>query len=716
MNLSLAVTDKATSDWRKEPSRSLPAARFHWPETLKQNLGKLTFQGTHNAHHLGRFSDAKLIELLDQYPRDKLGIYRFPSYAKAAQKAEHGCAPTLTGAEIMKAVNDGKIWLNLRAVNKELPEYQALAGTIFEQLKAASGTATFKEDVGVLISSPNIHVHYHLDIPLVCLVQLRGEKKISIYPTGAPFVEPGQLSDFALRRQDEQMTYSKSFDAEATVISLKPGLAVTWPQTAPHRVQNGNSVNVSLSCEFMTLEGILKANALYTNASLRKENSTRAVFPKKLNASALAKAGTARVLKKLSPLTEKTSTPVTFELVKGGKIKRLSPPAPVEIRSAMTCRVIKPKDLTEKDRADWKQLQHSNFQYNSPLLSPDFMDLIAQTRRDVRCILVHRGAKLLAVLPVFERHFGLIRPVGAPFSDYAAPIMAKESGLTVKDIIALSGYAAYRSHAVLLPPPELETAEKDVATRSYIIHLNGETAEEHLETNRALHAKRYKNFRRLMSKLEREHGPIEFIHGPAKDLPVETLLEWKSKQFSREGFLDITASKNSASILNKVSKLEQREGNVLSGFMTGLKVNGTLITGHFGIRDEANFHPWISAYDPDFEDYSPGLLLLYKIAEEMGHMGLESYDLSTGHDSYKKYFCSASRYTREVHITAPGLMGRLQKMSYEIWDKIGGKNPESPAARMRRRFDHIFICEPKMRGRAKEVLLAFVKRSRVSGK
>lgn len=711
MGASLAVLGRAFL-LEGEPG-PMPSARFYWPSTLRKSLGKSTFQAAHNLHHLDLFSDVKLAELLDRYPREKLGIYRFPDHSNSAQKAEHGHAPKLSGAEILEAVREGQIWLNLRAVNKELPEYEALADTIFDQLKQASGTTTFKEDVGVLISSPNIHVHYHLDIPLVCLVQLRGNKKISIYPKRAPFVEPDQISAFALRRQDEQMTYLKRFDDAADVISLEPGLAVTWPQTAPHRVQNGNSLNVSLSCEFMTAEGLLKANALHTNASLRKGGSLHAPFPNKVNLSTVAKAGAARVLKKISPLPDKAPTPLSFELLRGGQIKRLQPQPPTPPKPTFSCRVIKPRELTEQERWEWKELQLSNFQYDTPLLSPEFMDLVAKSRRDVRCLLVREDDALVAILPVFERSFGLIRPVGAPFSDYAAPIVSQYTDMTLEKIIELSGYAAYRSNSVLLKPSELSDVEKEAATRSFVIHLNGQTAEEHLETHRSQHAKRYKNFRRLMNKLERECGEIEFVFGAAKKLPVETLLNWKSQQFLREGLLDVTAARNSASILNRVAELERSEDNNLSGFMTCLKVNGEMIVGHFGLRDESNFHPWISAYNPEFESYSPGILLLYKVIEEMGQMGLESYDLSTGHESYKKYFCNSARYTRDVNITAQSFAGRLQKLGYESWNYIGGENPNSPAARMRRRFDHIFVSEPKVIGRMKEILFAFLKRSGV---
>ena len=41
-------------------------------------------------------------------------------------------------------------------------------------------------------------------------------------------------------------------DREAQVFDLTPGRMVTWAQNAPHRIENGPMLNVSLSIEFMT--------------------------------------------------------------------------------------------------------------------------------------------------------------------------------------------------------------------------------------------------------------------------------------------------------------------------------------------------------------------------------------------------------------------------------------------------------------------------------
>lgn len=322
-----ANTTQTDSQTMQNVPGSAPDSReitYTWPDTMRRDFGHKIISGTHDAAETNQFCDTELARLLDEYPRDRLGIFRFPDHAEGPVRAEHGKAPSLTGAQILDAVKAGKIWLNLRAVNQVLPRYAELASSLFRQLEAASGAKTLKNDMGVLISSPGIHVHYHLDIPKVCLVQIRGTKMVYFYPVGAPFAEPEQLEQIVLREQDEELNYLNVFESDATVIDFRPGMAVTWPQTAPHRVQNGDNMNVSLSCEYMTTPAIIKANALYANAKLRRMTGYSAAFPKTVGPVTLAKAIGAQLYKKLNPVSPKSPTTITFELLEGGGIKTLT--------------------------------------------------------------------------------------------------------------------------------------------------------------------------------------------------------------------------------------------------------------------------------------------------------------------------------------------------------------------------------------------------------
>lgn len=286
-----------------------------WPDHSKQAFGKDVLLAEHNISKSTLFSDDGLAHLLDEYPRESLDIWTFGKLREGHNPAMRGRAATMSGQDIVEAVKNGQIWLNLRRANQEIFDLEHIAGTIFESLEDAAGLRTSKRDMGLLISSPNVQVHYHLDIPMVALFQLRGRKRLWLYPRDEAFAPSSYIEDIVHMKREEDLPYRADFDANAEIYDLTPGMGLTWPQLAPHRVQNANCVNVSLSCEYMTMKSLVNANAAYTNAFLRRNMNLSPSVSSTPGPSAYGKAAFAQVHKKLSQRGPRVSpTPITFEL------------------------------------------------------------------------------------------------------------------------------------------------------------------------------------------------------------------------------------------------------------------------------------------------------------------------------------------------------------------------------------------------------------------
>lgn len=287
----------------------------HIPEGIGQDFGTKPLGFEHNLHEREMFSDAGLERLLDQYPRDGFNIYTMNYDPSTGNRIfRKGTAGDSSGAEILNAIRAGRLWLNLRAVNDHLEEYEQLCDEMFGSLEAlVPGLRTLRRDCGVLISSPNARVFYHLDIPLVSLWQLRGQKTFYVYPNGEPFVGDRQIESIVLREKEEEIDYQVGFESHAQRFDLKPGMMVTWPQNAPHRIDNTDSLNLSLSCEFQTMASVVRANALYTNGVLRRKFGLSPKIDKSSTAGLYTRAGLARVMKTLNSrkIFEK-AVPVTF--------------------------------------------------------------------------------------------------------------------------------------------------------------------------------------------------------------------------------------------------------------------------------------------------------------------------------------------------------------------------------------------------------------------
>jgi hypothetical protein len=271
---------------------------LEWTEDHRRGWGRQVLLAKHSLQDSPLFSDQGLAELFDRFPRNRMKVYTMGHDVTDFRSFHRGVIPDISGLELLETIKRGRLWLNLRQVDSLDPAIGDLCAQMFARLEAAQpGLRTFKRDLGLLISSPNAQVFYHLDVPLVTLWQIRGVKRVWVYPARAPFISEQALEQIVLKETEEEFDFNPSFDADAEVYDLEPGQMVTWPQNAPHRVVNHGMLNVSLSVEFMTLPAIVRANAIYANGVLRRRWGLKPSIGADYGERSYLKAGLARVLK-----------------------------------------------------------------------------------------------------------------------------------------------------------------------------------------------------------------------------------------------------------------------------------------------------------------------------------------------------------------------------------------------------------------------------------
>ena len=269
-----------------------------WTPDKAAAFGARTLSFHHTLHTRPMFTDEALIEVLDRYPRARLGVFTMGEDLVDWTSWRRGEADDLTGAQLLAAVREGRLWLNLRNADTYLPEYAALCAEIAADKEAnVPGLRTFRRDLGLLISSPKTQVFYHLDVPLSSLWHIRGQKRIWFYPRAQPYVSDEQIEAFVRQEAEGQFPFRPAWDAAAHALDLNPGDMVTWAQNAPHRVANGPMLNVSVSMEYMTPPAALRANIIYANGLLRRRLRIRPKVQRALGPPALAKVAIARGVK-----------------------------------------------------------------------------------------------------------------------------------------------------------------------------------------------------------------------------------------------------------------------------------------------------------------------------------------------------------------------------------------------------------------------------------
>lgn len=231
--------------------------------------GRHTVKLRHTLSDRDLFSDPSIAELIDTVDPSHLKIETMPDDGYDV-RAWSSCDRTgLTGMEVLEAVRRGRIWVELKALEQIDDRFADVLDSLYRELEADLPFSTFKRKLNLLVSSPNARVFYHFDVPGQTLIQLRGRKRIWIYPPSEPFLRPRDVENTVRSVATEGLDYHEWFDDYAEVYDMEPGDLLHWALNGPHRVANYDSLSVSLTTEHWTPE-VRRSYALhYGNGLLR---------------------------------------------------------------------------------------------------------------------------------------------------------------------------------------------------------------------------------------------------------------------------------------------------------------------------------------------------------------------------------------------------------------------------------------------------------------
>ncbi|MGV8928293.1 MAG: cupin-like domain-containing protein [Brevundimonas sp.] len=224
----------------------------------------------HGLVEQGFASDEALAAMLDRYPAELFDINLYDYDEEGQVSLRTGARGHLNGEALLAAIKQGRLWVNLRSVETGWPELWAAAMGEFSKLEGAyPGLRAVRNAGQLILSSPKARVPYHFDAAGVVLFHLRGRKRIFVYPGDEAHLAEIDMEQVVSRQTTEELPYVRAFEADAQVVDLEPGQALTWPLFAPHRVENLDRFCVSLSMDFQTWPSRFRNGALYTNAVLR---------------------------------------------------------------------------------------------------------------------------------------------------------------------------------------------------------------------------------------------------------------------------------------------------------------------------------------------------------------------------------------------------------------------------------------------------------------
>lgn len=216
------------------------------------------------------FSREALAVLAERMPADRVehNLGKLPLGIRAEDTPANG----LSIGDTVRTIDTNGSWMVMKNVERDA-EYGALLDAALAELEPIVARKTgpmVHREAFIFLSSPGSVTPFHMDPEHNILLQIDGQKSMTVFPAGDSTLVPPTQSETFHAGGHRNLTWDDTFLAKGQAITLEPGDAILVPVKAPHFVQNGPVVSVSFSVTWRSERSVAEGELHGLNAWLRR--------------------------------------------------------------------------------------------------------------------------------------------------------------------------------------------------------------------------------------------------------------------------------------------------------------------------------------------------------------------------------------------------------------------------------------------------------------
>jgi CelD/BcsL family acetyltransferase involved in cellulose biosynthesis len=322
--------------------------------------------------------------------------------------------------------------------------------------------------------------------------------------------------------------------------------------------------------------------------------------------------------------------------------------------------LVRPASLAAVHWQRWSEIQAAEPALASPYFRPEFTQAAAQVRPDVEVALMFDGSEAVGFFPFQRGPLNIGKPVGGKLSDYHGIIALSGTQIDAAELLRACRLAGWDFDHLVTTQLSFEPFASARGESPYLDLSQG--YDSYAAQRRAAGSGELKEVARKLRKCEREEGAVTFELDSDDESALNLLMQWKSAQLQQNGLTDIFAFPWTAALLKNIHR---NWHDKFSGLLTVLRLHDKPISILFSLRAGPVVHGWIFAYDKELAPYSPGSILLLKMAEAAQQHGISKIDLGKGTERYKLNLASAA---------TPVWEGTVGRSSPALWLRSGWRS------------------------------------------
>lgn len=298
----------------------------------------------------------------------------------------------------------------------------------------------------------------------------------------------------------------------------------------------------------------------------------------------------------------------------------------------MVIGVLGARHLPDAISEAWSELQLGEPTLASPFFRPEFTSIVAAARDDVFVAVLEGDG----FFPFQRGRFGTGQPVGSRLSDYHGLVARPEADLDTVALLRGCGLTTWEFEGLVAAQRTFHRFHRVRRTSPQMNVAGGYDA--YLMSRRQAGSDQLDDAAKQTTRLSRRVGDVRFEPHVADPDALRQLLVWKSAQYQRTAAVDIFRFDW---VRDVVRRVHATSGAAFAGLLSVLYAGSRPVAMHLGIRSASVWHSWFPAYDPAYASYSPGTVLLARMAEAAPGLGVGAIDLGKGDALYKRRFANS---------------------------------------------------------------------------
>jgi len=314
--------------------------------------------------------------------------------------------------------------------------------------------------------------------------------------------------------------------------------------------------------------------------------------------------------------------------------------------------VIHPSELGPAEIATWHGMQRETLSLAHPFLSPEYAIAVGRFRPESRVGVLTDDQRTVGFFPFEKRRLGIGVPISGWLSACQGVVHAPDVQWDARELVRKCGLAGWqydnliadqapfdRYHSATDPVPAIDLSE---GFDAYYAKLR-------------IRAHRFcRELERKTRKLAREAGELRLACDATDPGVLRTLTAWKSDQYRRTDHVDRFDKPWAAELLETL--LATREDH-LSGVLSVLYAGDKPVTIQFGLRSGSLLVGWFTGYDLELSKYSPGLIMIRMMTEELAGIGVDRLHMGKGAKKYTEELKNSDIFVGAGIVTSRSVLG-----------------------------------------------------------